>query len=143
MVKNIYEILNEFSSAKTVDQQKEVLRKNNQHYFKEVLKYTFNPSFEFYVDSEFPADYVTPDTVPGIRFAGIESEIRRAYLFIKGNPTADVLTPEKRKILLLQLLESFEPEEAKVWFNMMSKDLKVKGLTATLVQEVYPELFLM
>jgi len=141
MIKNIYEILNEVELAETRQQKKEVLQNNNLFHFKEVLKNTFNPDIQFYVDKQFPTEYIKPDTAPGIRFAGIESEIRRAYLFVKGNPTADSLTPEKRKILLLQLLESFEPEEALVWFNMMKKDLRVKGLTESLVKEVFPELF--
>ena len=140
MIKNIYEILNEFQLAETNQQKKEVLQQNNLYHFKEVLKYTFNPNFEFYVEENFPTEYKKPDTAPGIRFAGIESEIRRAYLFLRGNPTADSLSEQKRNILLLQLLESFEPEEAVVWFNMMKKDLKTKGLTEALVREVYPEL---
>ena len=89
----------------------------------------------------FPKEYIKPDTAPGIRFAGIESEIRRAYLFIKGNPTADSLTEEKRKILLLQLIESFEPQEVVVWINMMNKALQTPWLTETLVREIYPDIF--
>ena len=42
---------------------------------------------------------------------------------------------------LIKLLESFEPEEAVVFVNMMKKDLKTKGLTESLVREVFPELF--
>lgn len=141
MIKNVYEILAEIEQAETRKEKLSVLKENNQHYFKEVLRNTFNPSVEFYVESKFPTEYQKPDTAPGIRLAGIESEIRRAYLFKKGDQTADSLSPEKRKILLLQLLESFEPQEATIWFNMMKKDLKTKGLTESLVREVYPELF--
>ena len=140
MIKNIYEILNEFESVKTRTDRINVLRNNNFYHLKEVLKYTFNPSYEFYSE-DFPTDYIKPDTFPGLRIAGIESEIRKAYLFIKGNPTADSLTPTKRHNLLLQLLESFEPKEAIIWINMMKKDLKIKGLTKSIVQEAYPELF--
>lgn len=140
MIKNVHEILDEFTLAVTKEQKKEVLQQNNLYHFKEVLKYTFNPKYQFYVEDKFPTDYIEPDTAIGIRYAGIESEIRRTYLFVKGDPTADTLTEEKRKILLLQLLESFEPKEAQVFFNMLNKDLKVKGLTEALVREVYPEL---
>lgn len=140
MIKNVHEILDEFTLAATKEQKKEVLQQNNLYHFKEVLKYTFNPKYQFYVEDKFPTDYIEPDTAIGIRYAGIESEIRRTYLFVKGDPTADTLTEEKRKILLLQLLESFEPKEAQVFFNMLNKDLKVKGLTEALVREVYPEL---
>lgn len=140
MLKNVYEILDEFSLVTTRSERKEVLLKYNFLYFKEVLKYTFNPNYKFYIN-EFPKDYIKPDTEVGIRYAGIESEIRKAYLFLKGDPTADVLTEEKRHTLLLQLLESFEPREAEVFVNMMKKDLKTKWLTRSLVEEVYPELF--
>ena len=141
MIKNVHEILDEFEKAETPEAKKQVLVENNLFHFKEVLKYTFDPEIQFYTEDAFPADYERPDTFPGIRIAGIESEIRRVYLFIKGNPTADILTPEKRHVLLLQLLESFEPKEARIWFNMMHKDLKIEGLTKELVQETYPELF--
>ena len=140
MIKNVHEILDEFNLAGSKEQRLNILQQNNLYHFKEVLKYTFNPKYEFYVEDKFPTDYIEPDTALGIRYAGIESEIRRAYLFIKGDSTADSLTEDKRKVLLLQLLESFEPKEAEVFFNMMQKDLKVKYLTANLVREVYPEL---
>lgn len=137
MLKNVYEILDELELVETDQQRIEILQQNNNYYFTQVLKYTFDPKYEFYV-TEFPEDYIEPDTAPGIRYAGIESEIRRAYLFLKGDPTADSLTEQKRKILLLQLLESFEPQEALVWFSMMKKDLGVPGLTAELVEAAFP-----
>ena len=141
MIKNVHEILDEFNLAVNKQQRIEILQQNNLYHFKEVLKYTFNPHYQFYVEDEFPTDYIQPDTLLGIRYAGIESEIRRAYLFLKGDSTAESLTDEKRNLLLLQLLESFEPKEAQIFFNMLNKDLKIKGLTADLVREVYPELF--
>lgn len=136
MIKNVYEILEEFSNATSHDERKAVLANNPYKHFKEVLDYTFNPKYEFYV-TEFPKDYKKPDTLPGIRLAGIESESRRIYLFLKGNETADHLTEEKRHILLLQLLESFEYKEAVVFVNMMKKDLQVPFLNKEIVEEVF------
>ncbi len=140
MIKNVYEILKEFEGAETDQQRKQILEQNNIYYFKQVLQYTFNPNYQFYI-KEFPTEYIKPDTFPGIRLAGLESELRRVYLFLKGDPTADTLTEQKRNVLLLQLLESFEPEEAVVFVNMMKKDLQIPGLTESLVKEVFPELF--
>jgi hypothetical protein len=139
MIKNVYEILDEFRSAKTKAERIEVLQKNASNHFQWVLKYTFDPTIEFYVN-EFPHNYIEPDTFPGIRYAGIESEIKRAYLFIKGNETADRLTEQKRNQILVQMLEAFEPKEATIFINMMKKDLKVPFLTKTLVQEAIPGL---
>lgn len=142
MTPNVYEILDEFEQKTTRSDRKDLLLKyGNLDYFRGILQLTFNENFQFYSESEFPKDYKKPDTLPGIRLAGIESEIRKYYLFHKGNPTADSLSEEKRHILLLQLLESFEPREADIWFKMMNKDLQVKGLTESLVRETFPEIF--
>ena len=139
MIKNVYEILEEFSSKKTKQERLEVLRNNAYPHFLQLLKNTFDPNIKFYVKS-FPTNYIEPDTFPGIRYAGIESEIRKTYLFQIGNPTADSLTEEKRNQLLVQLLESFEPMEAQVYIGMLKKNLNISYLTSTLISEAYPGL---
>lgn len=140
MILNIYEIFEKFEKVQTREERRQVLLNNQYPHFFEVLNYTFNDKYQFYVEDEFPKDYIKPDTFRGLRIAGIESEIRKTYLFTKGNPTAEALTPQKRHNLLLQLLESFEPPEAVVFFNMLHKDLKVEGLTKSLVEETFPNL---
>lgn len=119
MPKNVYEYIEEYEAA---PDKKEYL-KTTPNYFREALKLAYDNT-EFYSES-FPEDYKTPDTLPGIRYAGLENELRRIYLFIKGNPVADSLTPEKRHILLLQMMESFEPKEAKVLINILNKSLNL------------------
>ena len=142
MILNVHEIFDKFDAVSTRAERKEVLLSNQYQHLKQVLMYTFNPKYEFFVEDKFPEDYIEPDTFLGLRISGIESEIRKVYLFLKGDPTAESLSEKKRHDLLLQLLESFEPKEAQIWFNMMQKDLKIKGLTESLVREVFPELFL-
>lgn len=139
MIKNVYEILDEFEVADNKADRQRILRENATPHFLQVLKYTFDPKFQFYVKS-FPKDYQEPDTFPGLRYAGIESEIRRTYLFLKGEATADSLSEEKRNQVLVQLLESFEPREANVFVNMMKKNLQTKFLTYNFVKETFPNL---
>jgi hypothetical protein len=139
MIKNIYEILDEFEQATNKEQRIKVLQDNAIPHFLQVLKYTFDPQYQFYI-KEFPKNYIQPDTHPGIRYAGIESEIRRAYLFLKGNETADVISETKRNQILVELLEAFEPREAQVFVNMMKKNLQIKHLTHNLVKEAFPNL---
>ena len=100
MILNVHEVFDKFVNASTIEEKKQVLLNNQFQHIKEVLKYTFNPNYQFYVEDNFPEDYIKPDTFPGLRVAGIESEIRKAYLFQKGNVTAESLTPQKRKTLL-------------------------------------------
>jgi hypothetical protein len=139
MIINIYEIFDKFNLAKTKAERQQILLDNASNHFLQVLKYTFDPQYQFYVTS-FPKNYIEPDTFPGLRYAGIESELRRVYLFLKGNPTADIMTEQKRNQLLVQLLESFEPREAQVFVNMLKKDLQVKHLTINLIRETFPSL---
>lgn len=134
-----YEILEQIDNAATKEEKKQILANNNTPYFRQFLEYAFHPDIQFY-PKKFPDNYVTPDTAPGISFSDLQSELRRLYLFQKGNPTAEALTEDKRNILLVQMLESFEPREAEVLIKIFNKDLKTKGLTYKLVKEVFPNL---
>lgn len=139
MTPNIHEIFDKFDQCTTKQERQNVLLEHATPHFLQFLQYAYSPKYEFHV-TDFPSNYITPDTVPGIRYAGIESEIKRTYLFIKGNETADTLTPEKRNQVLVRLLESFEPKEADFYIRMMQKNLKVKFLTANLIKETFPNL---
>jgi len=140
MKKFMYEILDQINSTDSKNEKKRIMIENSTPWFKDFLSYVFDPKYQFYVN-KFPKEYKEPtDTAPGISFSDLQSELRRVYLFMKGNPTSDSLSEEKRNILLIQMLESFEPKEAKVFVNMLNKDLKTKGLTYNLVTEVFPGL---
>ena len=139
MIYNLYEIFDAFELAETKDAKKQVLLNNNNKLLQQVLQLTFDPQYQFYY-KKMPVEYIKPDTIPGIRFAGLETELRRLYLFQKGNETADKLSEQKRKELLLQIAEALEPREAEILINIMKKDLGVKGLTAKFVKDTFPGL---
>ena len=65
MIKNIYEILDEFELAPTKQEKKQILQQNDLYHLKELLKYTFDKKYQFYVEDKFPTDYIEPDTAPG------------------------------------------------------------------------------
>lgn len=138
-MKNIYEIFDEFELVSSKQERIEVLRKNYTPTLYEVLRIAFHPGFHWLV-TKIPEEYKVPDTLPGISYAKLSTELRRLYLFQKGNPTAERLSPEKQKELLIQLLESIEPREAEVVIGIFNKDLGVKGLTLKFVQEVFPNI---
>lgn len=139
MIYNLYEIFDAFELAETKEAKKQVLLNNNNKLLQQVLQLTFDPQYQFYY-KKMPVEYIKPDTIPGIRFAGLETELRRLYLFQKGNETADKLSEQKRKELLLQIAEALEPREAEILINIMKKDLGVKGLTAKFVKDTFPGL---
>ena len=111
----MYEVFDEFEQAKSKKDRMVVIERNLNPTLVEVLRLTYHPNFQWYVE-DMPENYIVPmDTrIPGLGRTQLSTDLRKLYLFQKGNPTADKLTPRKRNELLLQMLETLEPREAEV-----------------------------
>ena len=139
-MKNIYEVFDEFEAATNKQDKIEVLRKNYSKTLADVFSMAYHPDYQWLIDG-MPEEYKTPtDTLPGLTFQQLSTELRRLYMFQKGNPTAEKLTVQRRKELLLQILESIEPREAEVIIGIFRKDLGVSGLNYKFIKEVLPNL---
>jgi len=138
-MKNMYEVFDEFEEATSKKERLQVIEKNLSQTLVQVLQLTFHPDYQWLIN-ELPENYIIPDTLPGMSREQLSLQIRKLYLFRKGEPTAEKLTPEKRNQLLLQMLESLEPREAEVVVGIFKKDLGVKGLTYKFVKEAFPNL---
>jgi hypothetical protein len=139
-MKNIYEIFDEFEESKNKKDRLKVIEKNLSKTLVEVLQYTFHPDIKWKVQ-EIPDNYKgNLDSKPGISSCQLSTEIRKLYLFQKGNKNAEALTPRKQNELLIQLLESLEPREAEVVIGIFKKDQGVKGLDYKFVKEAFPNL---
>jgi hypothetical protein len=139
-MKNIYEVFDEFELATTKKERMAVIEKNLSKTLVDVLQLTYHPDFEWLIH-EMPEGYKIPtDTLPGLTRTQLSVEMRRLYLFKKGEPTAEQLTPNKRTQLLLLLLESLDPREAEVVIGIFQKDQGVKGLNYKFVKEAFPNL---
>jgi hypothetical protein len=139
-MKNLYEVFDDFEAAPSKKSKMEVIEKNLSQTLVSVLELTFHPNIEWLI-KEMPDNYKVPtDMLPGLSVNTLSTQLRKLYLFRKGNPNAEQLTPEKREQLLLQLLESLEPREAEVVIGIFRKDQGVKGLTYKFVKEAFPKL---
>ena len=140
-MKNIYEVFDEFEEAKNKKERMVVIEKNLTKTLVQVLELAFHPNHQWLIN-EMPDDYRIDigNKLPGLASCNLSTEIRKMYLFQKGDPSAESLTQEKRKQLLLQLLESIEPREAEVVMGMLKKDLGVKGLDYKFVKEAFPNM---
>jgi hypothetical protein len=134
MAKNIYEIFDEFAAANTKQERLQVLRNNWTPTVMKVLQLAYHPDIKWKVKDK-PKKYKTPDTLPGVSYSNINAELRRIYLFLEGNPSAENLSEQKREELLLIMLESLEPREADVIMGIFKKDLGVKGLTYKFIRD--------
>lgn len=138
-MKNMYEIMNELQKAEARKDKIEVLRRNNSPTLQALLQGAFHPDIKFLID-EIPK-YKSSDAPPGMGYTQLSVEFRRLYIFVEGSKKADPnLTPQRRKQILVQILEALEGQEAKLFAGMLMKDLKVPTLTYKLVQEAFPGL---
>ena len=140
-MKNMYEVFDEFENARSKKERMEVIGRNLSPVLVEVLRLTFHPNFQWYID-DMPENYIVQmDTkLPGLGRTQLSTDLRKLYLFQKGNPTADKLSPRKRNELLIQLLETLEPREAEVVAGIFRKDQCVNGLDYQFVKEAFPHL---
>lgn len=138
-MKNVYEVFEEFEKAQTKEDRLNVLRRNGNYAVKSILQGTYDPNIQF-VFEELPT-FKRSDAPPGLGYSHILSELKRVYLFEKNHPKASPnLTMERRKQILIQILEALEAKEADVFLNMLKKNQNVKGLNADIVREAFPGL---
>lgn len=139
MRKNFYELFEEFEKAPNREAKIAVLRNDNRQVLKNLLQGAFHPAIKYVIKE--PVEYKKSDSPPGMGYSSLDMEFKRIYIFVEDSQkVAPNLTLERKKQLLIQILESLEEKEAEVFMNMILKDLKVKGLTAKLVEEAFPGL---
>jgi hypothetical protein len=140
-MRNIYEIFDDFEQANSKKERMTVIEKNLSKTLVQVLELTFHPDYQWHI-TNIPENYIYPEQnkIPGLSPVQLSTELRKMYMFRKGEPTADNLTPQKREQLLLQILESIEPREAEVVGGILRKDQGVRGLDYKFVKEAFPNL---
>ena len=135
--KNIYEVFDDFVNASSREAKIDILRRNSGYALDSVLRGAFHPYIK-YVFNDIP-QYKKSDAPPGLSYTTISQELSRVYLFEENNPrVAANLTLDRKKYLLIQMLEALESREAEILSGMLMKKLPVKGLTYKLVQEAFP-----
>lgn len=139
-MKQIYEVFDEFEQAKNKKERMAIIEKNLSPTLVKILELTFHPKYQWKV-KELPENYKVPtDMLPGITYDNMNSQLRRLYMFLEGDGTAEQLTETRRNQLLIQMLESIEPREAEIILGIFQKDQQVKGLDYKFVKEAFPQL---
>jgi hypothetical protein len=137
--KLLHEVFKEFESITSKNEKVEFLRRNSSYSLKSYLAGLFSPKVKFCFN-ECPS-YKTPDCPNGFGYTTISNAIQRVYLFEEGNPRVDPnLTNERKKELVIQVLESLDPGEAKLFEEMINKKTSIKGLTSSVVKEAFGDM---
>ena len=138
-MKNMYEVLDEIDAAPNKKAKMSVIERNLTKTLADVFLLTYHPDYQWLI-TEVPDRYIPKDTIPGMSATQLSTEMRRLYLFRKGDAGAEKLTPRKREELLIQFLEAIEPREAEVVMGIFNKDLGVDGLDYGFIKEAFPNL---
>lgn len=129
-------ILDFTSKLPNEEEQIKCLQVNNNSAILTILKFCFDPNIKWLLP-EGDAPY-KPCAYPNVDNM-LYSEARRLYLFVEGgNPN---LTQLKRESMFVDLLQSINPEDAKLLISIKDKKLPYKGLSSKTVLKAFPGLY--
>lgn len=136
---SVAEIFSEASKLKVKKDKIEFLsrfrhRKDLEH----IVKGAYHPAIEWLVpDGPLPEGVVLSD-VPGVDLA--DDRLVRAYrqfkYLVKGGPN---MSNSKRENMYLNMIRSLHESEAQLLMSIVGKKLPYKGMTRTLMLEVFPD----
>lgn len=136
MNEGIFETLDRINKIKSkADRLKELAKHNNDFPVKALLDIVFNPNIKF----------LLPDTDPPFRPTGKEEDVQnvlkrdiRKIVYFINTPQGEQLSNIKREQMYIELLESVDPDDAKLLNNVKNKKLPFKNITKELVAEAFP-----
>ena len=135
--KTFHEIFTEVGNASKKADKIRVLHENSSKELKAVLGYTYDPNVEWLIPEGDPPYRPLEKSLD--QEYGLAQESRKFYLFVKGiTPAQRNLTQAKRESIYISMLESIDPDDAKVLLAMKTGKLPYKGLTQKLVAEAFP-----
>ena len=133
MALSIAEVLDEVAKAKTREDKREVLKKNESWSLRALLQQNFHPQASWLIPSGAPpynANQNSADT-------SLLYEAKKLDYYTdagKGIPMV------KRESMFVSLLERLSPDEAEIIIAIKDQKLSYKGLTYKLVKDTWPDL---
>lgn len=127
----------EFTSKLPNDEEKiKCLQQNNHPAILTILKGAYDPHIEWQLpegDPPYvPCEYPHQENM-------LYTEARKLYLFmVNGNPNLKQL---KRESMYIELLQSVDPNDAKLLLSIKNKKLPYKGLSSQLILKAFPGLY--
>lgn len=135
--KSLYELFKEVGELDTRKEKISRLQEIGQPAWF-VLAYTYSPTAKWMLPPGTPP--YKPVSEGTDTEGRLFSELRKLYLFIEGDSeTQKNLKPTRREQLFVNLLESVDPNDAKLLIAMKDGKLPFKGVTKKLTMEAFPE----
>lgn len=132
----VHEVFDKVSNAKNREEKIQILKDNNHHAVRDIIKGGMDPNIEWLLPKGRPPFKANiPESAP----SSLLRENRKFTYFVKGGVGKDIKSA-KRESIFIGVLESIHPADAELVLNMIAKKIPVKGLTRKIVQEAYPGL---
>jgi hypothetical protein len=133
MALSIAEVLEEVSKAKTREDKREVLKKNESWSLRALLQQNFHPQANWLIPAGAPpynANQNSADT-------SLMFEAKKLEYYTNAGNNLPML---KREAMFVSLLERLSPDEAEILIAIKDQKLSYKGLTYKLVKDTWPDL---
>ena len=133
MALSIAEVLEEVSKAKTREDKREVLKKNESWSLRALLQQNFHPQANWLIPPGAPpynANQNSADT-------SLMFEAKKLEYYTNAGNNLPML---KREAMFVSLLERLSPDEAEILIAIKDQKLSYKGLTYKLVKDTWPDL---
>jgi len=137
-----HEVFQQVSEAPIKADKINILRSYDSGAMRGLLSYAYDPRISWQLPKGDPP--YTPLDEAMDQQSRLAQEVRKMHIFANGpGPLTDTqrnLKSIRREQLFIQVLESVDPNDAKVLLMMKNGKLLYKGLTRNLVAEAFPEI---
>jgi hypothetical protein len=135
MIRSVSEILSNISEEKDVKKRKDLLAQQSKNQgVIAMLQLAFDPNVKFQLpegDPPYkPCEYLDQQGM-------LYNSVRKIAMFLDPNSKLPQL---KKEVLFVGVLESLDPQDAKLLLAVKDKKMPYKGITKKLVAETFPNL---
>ena len=132
------EIFDQVQKAESIEQQKQILLKNNSPVLLDILKMNFNPDIKMQLPEGTPP-FKRTGIPMGMADTNLYKEMRRMYTWVNPPPNLHKI---KKETLFIQLLESINEKEADLLCAIKDKELErmYPAMSYDLINQTFPGL---
>ena len=130
---SIAEVLEEVGKAKTREEKREVLKKNESWSLRALLQQNFHPQASWLIPPGAPP-YKPNQTAAD---TSLHFEAKKLEYYTDAGKNLPML---KREAMFVSLLERLSSDEAEILIAIKDQKLSYKGLTYKLVKDTWPDL---
>ena len=137
MTELVHEVIDAANAKKTIKERIEFLSQKKyaeRDIIRRLVFMSYNKSIDILLPPTDPP-YKLSDAPKGMN-TPFDSETRRLSIFVKGLGYDD-MNQSKRENIFIQILESIDPDDSKIFLAATQKKFRIKGLTVPQLNKIF------